>query len=66
MPNRLLGYDGEAVKGFFQTKEQAQARFDICSQCPKLKKPIDLCSECNCLMRLKVKITKAHCPIGKW
>jgi len=47
-------------------KEVAQARYDICKQCPSFIKDIDTCKECGCLMKDKVKSTNSVCPLNKW
>lgn len=49
-----------------EEKALAQSRFDTCSDCPSLRKPINQCSECGCLMNAKVKIRSARCPLNKW
>jgi len=43
----------------------AQARFDICKDCPFLKDS-NKCRKCGCFMNIKVKVKGATCPIGKW
>ena len=47
-------------------KEEAQRRFDICKQCDKLKQPLNLCGECKCFMKVKVKLVGSECPLKKW
>lgn len=46
-------------------KEVAQARYDICKECPFLL-PTKQCSKCGCFMKAKVKIAHAECPEHKW
>jgi hypothetical protein len=41
-------------------------RLSICNECDKFLKHIKVCSECYCVMPLKVKLAGAVCPIGKW
>ena len=41
-------------------------RFDICKACPELIKMTSQCKKCGCIMKLKTKLEKATCPIGKW
>lgn len=41
-------------------------RYAICKQCPELIKSTSQCKKCGCIMRLKTKLEKATCPIGKW
>lgn len=50
----------------WMTEEGAQARLDICLSCDKLVKITKQCKECGCFMKLKVKMTRAVCPLGKW
>ena len=49
----------------FVDKETAQARYDVCKECPFLL-PTTQCSKCGCLMKAKVKLANAECPIHKW
>ncbi len=37
----------------------------ICKQCPELTK-INRCRKCGCFMTLKITLTGAKCPLGKW
>jgi hypothetical protein len=41
-------------------------RIKTCAECPSLIKSVTICRECNCFMKLKVKIPTAKCPLGKW
>lgn len=43
--------------------EQA-ARLLWCKGCPSFKKGV--CLECGCMMKLKSKLARAHCPLGHW
>jgi hypothetical protein len=45
-------------------EEIADLRLAACHKCPSLK--MGICSECGCIMKLKVKIAEASCPLGKW
>jgi hypothetical protein len=47
-------------------QEEFDRRMAICDTCEFLKKPAKQCSKCGCFMKLKTKITRAHCPIHKW
>jgi hypothetical protein len=47
-------------------KEQAQSRYLICSECPRLLTATNQCKECGCFMKLKTQLANARCPIGKW
>lgn len=50
----------------YATEENAANRFAICKQCPRLINLTSQCQECGCFMKIKVKLLKAACPIGKW
>lgn len=41
-------------------------RMKICNDCPHLKRKLSQCELCHCFMKLKTKLPKARCPIGKW
>ena len=49
----------------FLEKEKAQARYNICKKCEHFL-PTTQCDNCGCFMKIKVKIQKLKCPIGKW
>lgn len=44
----------------------AQARLEICKQCPKYLSLTHQCIECGCIMNAKVKLPNASCPLHKW
>jgi len=48
------------------TEEKTKERFDICQECPELIKLTTQCKQCGCIMKIKTKLEKATCPIGKW
>ena len=57
------------------TTEEAERRWEICKQCPKLlydetnpdtNKKDGRCTECGCFMNVKVHYAVAECPIDKW
>ena len=57
------------------SQEEAQRRWEICKQCPKLLydetnpdtgKKDGRCPLCGCFMNVKVHYAVAECPIGKW
>ena len=57
------------------TQKEAERRWEICKQCPKLlydqtnpdtNKKDGRCTECGCFMNVKVHYAVAECPIGKW
>jgi hypothetical protein len=47
-------------------EEVATERFNICKACPELKAPLNICSQCGCLMGAKTKLKNVNCPLGKW
>jgi hypothetical protein len=48
------------------SEEVAIDRFDICKACPELIPITDQCKKCGCFMKIKTKLEKASCPLGKW
>jgi hypothetical protein len=46
-------------------KTIAQERYNLCKSCDKFTS-LKICSVCNCIMPIKVKIASAVCPVGKW
>lgn len=48
------------------TKELQQERLAICYECPFLNQITVACTKCHCFMKLKTKLEKATCPVGKW
>ncbi len=44
----------------------AKKRLDVCKGCPRYRKKTGTCNICNCIMKLKVKISKSSCPLGKF
>lgn len=47
-------------------QQVAQQRFDTCKSCENFISETSKCTECNCNMKLKVKVAALECPIGKW
>lgn len=45
---------------------EAYSRYDECLKCDRLLPVTHQCKECGCFMKIKVKLFKASCPIGKW
>ena len=41
-------------------------RLEICSNCDDLINTVSVCKHCGCFMKIKTKLIKASCPIGKW
>jgi len=54
-PNQEKSEDAEQSK-----------RFDICMACPELIQATKQCKQCGCFMKMKVKLKRAQCPLGKW
>lgn len=50
----------------YVTKEEAEARLEICRACPRFVKNTQQCKECGCFMNLKTKLKLAECPLHKW
>lgn len=44
----------------------ADKRLEICETCPEYRPNLVMCSQCGCIMPLKVKFKYAKCPMGKW
>lgn len=44
----------------------AEARMQICEQCPRFVHITKQCKECGCFMNLKTKLSGAKCPLDKW
>ena len=56
-----------ARSGFKMSDEQTQqARLEICHACPHLIKDKVQCSMCGCMMKKKVTLDGASCPLKKW
>ena len=50
----------------YTDEDTVRKRMEICEDCPRLWKKTYQCKECGCFVKLKTKVTKAVCPIGKW
>lgn len=50
---------------FLANKELQEKRYNICKSCESFT-VLTTCRECNCIMPIKVKLTNATCPKGKW
>lgn len=48
------------------SKEKAQKRYDICSDCELFDKAFGRCTSCGCFMKLKTTLEISKCPKGKW
>jgi hypothetical protein len=49
---------------YSKDEQQMIDRWRICRECPELHAGI--CGQCGCVMKLKVKLKDATCPLGKW
>ncbi len=50
----------------YAAEDVAEARMQLCLDCPKLIPATHQCSECGCFMKLKTKLLHAKCPLNKW
>lgn len=48
------------------TPELQKERLNICRSCPYLKKPLEQCGKCLCLVNYKTMFIQEKCPEGKW
>lgn len=48
----------------FEKKEVYQKKQKICYECKYYKNGI--CTECGCVIALKIRLKEASCRIGKW
>jgi hypothetical protein len=55
-----FGIDGEEAPNF------ALKRWNTCLDCDRLFRPTRQCKECGCFMKIKVRIRRMSCPLGKW
>jgi hypothetical protein len=46
--------------------DQSSSRLEICLNCKSFIHITKQCGECGCIMPLKVKLSEATCPLGKW
>ena len=53
--HRLLTFNEEVLQG----------RWDECAKCEFLTEKLK-CQKCGCFMRIKSRVAKMKCPIGKW
>jgi hypothetical protein len=51
---------------WLKEKEIAQNRYDQCKKCDSFNKILFFCEKCGCIMKVKVKLKDAKCPLGKW
>ena len=60
-PWDLLDKNMERASDEVETK-----RYELCKVCPEFIKLTGQCKKCGCIMKGKVKLHDAFCPIGKW
>lgn len=48
------------------TDGEESTRYSLCQECPEFIKLTSQCKQCGCVMKMKVKLKHAACPIGKW
>jgi hypothetical protein len=53
-------------KIIFINKEDAERKKNICLLCDKAIGNKTICSECGCIIPLKIQLTESKCPVGKW
>jgi hypothetical protein len=54
------------INNLFVEKQQAQVRYDKCKICENFSKKTSFCKKCYCIMKIKVTLKDAKCPIDKW
>ena len=61
-------YLDEAPQGFTVPETISLHRHSICNECIEKVSilSIDQCKICNCIIKLKVKLTHTNCPMNKW
>ena len=47
-------------------QDEYERRFSICKSCEWFRPMTETCKKCGCFMKLKTKLERASCPIGKW
>ena len=63
---------GSAIKDIITGKveyvsdAQADARMNICRQCPHMQQAMRVCQSCGCFLPAKVKFAMSSCPKSKW
>ena len=63
----------KAVTGFMgsEAKLLSDKRLAICKECPHSRDLysrgwINYCNKCGCMLKVKTRLKKSQCPIGKW
>lgn len=52
------------VPSFIARQQDIIARFDTCKSCESNR--VGICTECGCIIKLKIRLVHSKCPIGKW
>ena len=47
-------------------EELHEHRIGICRTCEYFRPKTETCKKCGCFMKLKTRLERASCPIGKW
>jgi hypothetical protein len=55
----------DATAGFFADNDIQKQRYEICKKFDSFT-ALKTCSECGCIMPLKIKIAGSRCPLEKW
>jgi hypothetical protein len=50
----------------YAAEDVADARYEICKECPHFLAITKQCVKCGCFMHLKTKLAHAECPVNKW
>ncbi len=50
----------------FASDELESTRYSLCNDCPEFIRMTTQCKQCGCIMKAKVKLLHATCPLGKW
>ena len=50
----------------FADEDLEKSRYSICQDCPEFIKLTSQCKQCGCIMKVKVKLRNARCPLAKW
>jgi hypothetical protein len=54
------------LQPYIATKEEAEARMEICRACDSFSKGLKTCGQCGCFMPAKTKLRAVACPLNKW
>jgi hypothetical protein len=50
----------------FASREEKEARLEVCNGCDLFNKERQRCSKCGCYMKAKSQFKASKCPLGKW